>query len=86
MKVNLHSLCSLIGSSPDDAKMWDLRAERALAVVREIGNIAAWKRNGCYPLKGVTSRENRVDINHLSLFIRGEQEPPISDSEAIVPF
>ena len=55
--------------------MWGVRAERARAVVREIGNIAEWMQNGCYPLIGVASRENRVDINHLSLFVRGEEAP-----------
>ena len=76
----------MIGGLPDTAEMGDLLAERALAALREVGNVAEWMQNGCYLLIGVASRENRVDINHLSFFIRGEEEPPVSDPEAIVPF
>jgi hypothetical protein len=55
-------------------------------MAREIGNVAAWRQNGCCLLISVVSRENRIDMNHRSLFISGEEEPPVSDPEAIVPF
>jgi hypothetical protein len=76
---------SLIGSSPDDAKMRDVRSERALAVVREIGNVAAWMQNGCYLLIGVASRKNRIDIDKFFLPFGSEKKSPISDPETKVP-
>ena len=49
--------------------MWGVRAERAWAVVREIGNVAAWMQNGCYLSIRITPWKNSIDIDHSFLSI-----------------